>query len=71
MAGLNLYFSNRMEVLSEQLSDSTRKPLSDSLQSETIIVQNHSMERWICMQLAMKAGRPVFTEVRFALTIDI
>jgi exonuclease V gamma subunit len=39
MAGFNLYISNRIEVLAQQLADVLRDPLSDPLRSEIVIVQ--------------------------------
>ena len=63
MACLNIFISNRMEVLAEQLTETLRSPLSSPLQNEIVIVQNRSMERWISMQIARRLG--VCANVRF------
>ncbi|MBU3932538.1 MAG: exodeoxyribonuclease V subunit gamma, partial [Proteobacteria bacterium] len=63
MACLNIFISNRMEVLAEQLAETLRSPLSSPLQNEIVIVQNRSMERWISMQIARRLG--VCANVRF------
>src|SRR4030042_5364746 len=63
MACLNIFISNRMEVLAEQLTETLRSPLSSPLQSEIVVVQNRSMERWISMQIACRLG--VGANVRF------
>ena len=63
MGGFNLFVSNRMEMLAAQLADTLRKPLSDPLQSDVVVVQNRGMERWVSMQLALRHG--ICANVRF------
>ena len=63
MGRFNLFISNRMERLAAQLADTLRRPLSDPLWGDIIIVQNRGMERWISMQLALRHG--ICANVRF------
>ncbi len=56
MAGLQLYTSNRMEILAEQLAQLVRRPLTSPLSPEIIVVQSKGMERWISMELARLNG---------------
>ncbi|CAB1061282.1 Exodeoxyribonuclease V gamma chain (EC [Olavius sp. associated proteobacterium Delta 1] len=51
-ANLNIYTSNRMEILVEQLAQIIRTPLPSPLAPEIIVVQSRGMERWIAMGLA-------------------
>lgn len=53
---LNVYKSNRMEVLVEQLAGIVRKPLAGLLTPEIIVVQSRGMERWISMEIARING---------------
>lgn len=52
MPGLNLYTSNRLENLAQQLAAAVRTPASSPLVPGTVVVQSRGMERWICLQLA-------------------
>ena len=52
MSGLNIYTSNRMEILAEQLAQIVRKPLASPLTPEIIVTQSRGMERWVSMELA-------------------
>ena len=56
MPSLNVYFSNQLELLAEQLAHIVRTPQSSALIPETIIVQSRGMERWLCMALAQHNG---------------
>ena len=56
MPGLNLYTSNRLEVLAEKLAEVLRNPLASPLQQEIILVQSKGMERWVSMELARHHG---------------
>ena len=49
---LNIYCSNRMEILAEKLAQIVRTPLRSPLAAEIIVVQSRGMERWISMKLA-------------------
>ncbi len=63
MPGLNLFVSNRMEILAEKLADVLENPLASPLAEELIVVQSRGMERWISMQLAAFHG--ICANVRF------
>jgi len=54
--GLKIYTSNRLEILSKQLAQIVREPLSSPFAQETIVVQSLGMERWISMELASHNG---------------
>ena len=56
MNGLNVFTSNRMEILAEQLAQIVREPLSSPLSPEIIIVQSKGMERWVSMKIAEHNG---------------
>jgi exodeoxyribonuclease V gamma subunit len=56
MAGLNLYTSNRLEVLSRRLAGIIAEPLPSPFDKEIVIIQSTGMERWISMQLARTWG---------------
>lgn len=56
MSVLNLYTSNRMEILVKVLAQILKEPLSSPLNQEIIIIQNRGMERWLSMQLAKELG---------------
>ncbi|MGD2272380.1 MAG: exodeoxyribonuclease V subunit gamma, partial [Desulfobacterales bacterium] len=56
MAGLKIFTSNRLEILSKQLANIVKTPLSFALDPEIIIVQSRGMERWLAMELAGHNG---------------
>ncbi len=56
MNGLNIFTSNCMETLAEQLALIVRAPLSSVLSPEIIVVQSRGMERWVAMELARHNG---------------
>ena len=56
MPGLNLFTSNRLEILVSELAAVLRSPLGHPLKKEVIVVQSRGMERWICLELARKNG---------------
>ena len=56
MNGLNIFTSNRMEILAEQLARIVRGPLPSPLSPEIIVVQSKGMARWISMALAKHNG---------------
>ena len=47
---LNLYTSNRMEVLVDTLAAALRKPLASAFAKEVIVVQSRGMQRWLSME---------------------
>jgi exodeoxyribonuclease V gamma subunit len=53
---LNLYTSNRMEVLVDTLATALRKPLASAFTKEVIVVQSRGMQRWLSMELAARFG---------------
>jgi exodeoxyribonuclease V gamma subunit len=56
MANLNVFTSNRLEILAGALADLLRTPLASPLDQEIIVVQSRGMERWVSMQLAERHG---------------
>ena len=56
MNGLNIYTSNCMETLAEQLALIVSEPLSLPFSPEIIVVQSRGMERWAAMELARHNG---------------
>lgn len=67
MPGLKLYTSNRMEILSELLSDVLKSPLHHPLASEIVLVQSKGMERWLSMEMARRHG--ICANIRFPYPI--
>ncbi len=53
---LNIFTSNRLEILAEQLAMIVREPLSSPVSTEIIVVQSRGMERWVSMELAGHNG---------------
>ncbi len=53
---LNLYTSNRMEVLVDTLAAALRQPLASAFTKEVIVVQSRGMQRWLSMELASRFG---------------
>ena len=56
MRHLNIFTSNRLEILAEQLARVVRKPLLFPTSPEIIVVQSKGMERWLSMELARHNG---------------
>jgi exodeoxyribonuclease V gamma subunit len=56
MNGLNIFTSNRMEILAGQLARIVREPLPSPLSQEIIVVQSKGIERWVSMELAGRNG---------------
>jgi exodeoxyribonuclease V gamma subunit len=56
MNGLNIFTSNHMETLAEQLAFIVRTPLSSPFSPEIVVVQSRGMERWIAMELSRHNG---------------
>jgi exodeoxyribonuclease V gamma subunit len=53
---ITLYQSNKTEILLDQMAAILRKPLSNPLAPETIVVQSKGMERWLSLKLAEHLG---------------
>ena len=56
MQGLNIFTSNHLEILAEQLAMIFREPLFSPISTEIIVVQSRGMERWVSMELARHSG---------------
>ncbi len=53
---LNIYTSNRLEILAKELARMVRQPLPSPTAPEIIVVQSRGMQRWISMELARHNG---------------
>ncbi|MFC1811837.1 exodeoxyribonuclease V subunit gamma [Thermodesulfobacteriota bacterium] len=53
---LNVYSSNRLEILAERLARIVKTPLASPLEPEVIVVQSRGMERWVSMEIARHNG---------------
>jgi exodeoxyribonuclease V gamma subunit len=53
---LNLYTSNRMEILVDALAGTLGRPLASVFEHEVIVVQSRGMQRWLSMELAKRFG---------------
>ncbi|MBW1842168.1 MAG: exodeoxyribonuclease V subunit gamma, partial [Deltaproteobacteria bacterium] len=53
---MNIYSSNRLEILAEDLARIVKTPLSSPLEPEVIVVQSRGMERWVSMEIARHNG---------------
>jgi exodeoxyribonuclease V gamma subunit len=51
-----IYHSNRLEALLEELAQVTAAPLADPFVPETIVLQSQGMARWVAQQLARRNG---------------
>jgi len=60
---LRVYQGNRLERLAERLAEVVRDPAGGALESETILVQNQGMGRWLVLRLADELG--VCANIRF------
>ena len=56
MPGLNIYSSNRTEILVSELAYVVSSPPIPPLQKEIIVVQSKGMERWLVQQLGTRFG---------------
>ncbi|MGD1967461.1 MAG: exodeoxyribonuclease V subunit gamma [Desulfobacterales bacterium] len=56
MPGLNIYTSNKLEILAAQLAQQLKTPVSEALKPEIIVIQSAGMERWISQELARHNG---------------
>jgi exodeoxyribonuclease V gamma subunit len=63
MSGLNIFTSNRLEILAEYLSRMVKRPASSVLAAETIVIQSRGMERWVSLELARHNG--ICANIRF------
>ena len=56
LAMMHIHHSNRTEVLLERFVAMMRQPLADPMSSETVVVQNPGMARWLAQQMALETG---------------
>ena len=56
MYGLNLFTSNKLEILAAQLAQQLKTPVSEALRPEIVVIQSTGMERWISQELARHNG---------------
>ncbi|MCF6289395.1 MAG: exodeoxyribonuclease V subunit gamma [Desulfobacterales bacterium] len=56
MTGITLFSGNRLELLAELLATSTGSPALPPLVTETVVVQNPGIARWLTMKLAERQG---------------
>ncbi len=56
MPGFHVYYSNRTEVLLDDLAQVVSSPPLPPLEREIIVVQSKGMERWVGQQLASRFG---------------
>ncbi len=55
-ADIQLFFSNRLEILSDALIEQLAKPHSSYLASDTLLVQSRGMSRWLNLRIATRTG---------------
>jgi len=63
MSGLNIFTSNRLEILAKRLSQMLKTPVSSALAAEVIVVQSKGMQRWVSLEIARSSG--ICANVRF------
>ncbi|MGD9079664.1 MAG: exodeoxyribonuclease V subunit gamma, partial [Desulfobacterales bacterium] len=63
MSGLNIFTSNKLEILAEKLSQLVKTPGSSALDAEIIVIQSTGMARWISLELARHNG--ICANIRF------
>jgi len=63
MSGLNIFTSNKLEILAETLARLIKTSGSSALAAEIIVIQSTGMARWISLELARHNG--VCANIRF------
>jgi exodeoxyribonuclease V gamma subunit len=63
MSGLNIFTSNKLEILAQKLSQLVKTPGSSALDAEIIVIQSTGMARWISLELARHNG--ICANIRF------
>ncbi|MGE3542117.1 MAG: exodeoxyribonuclease V subunit gamma [Candidatus Tectimicrobiota bacterium] len=53
---LHVHYSNRLEILADQLAERLRQPCGSPLLPDIIIVQSTGMARWLSLHLAQRLG---------------
>jgi exodeoxyribonuclease V gamma subunit len=56
MPGLNIFTSNKLEILAEQLAQLVKTPVSSPFDAEIVVVQSTGMQRWVSLELAKHNG---------------
>ena len=56
MFGLNIFTSNKLEILAENLAHLVKTPGPSALDAEIIVIQSSGMARWISLELARHNG---------------
>jgi exodeoxyribonuclease V gamma subunit len=56
MPGLNIFTSNKLEILAEHLAQLVKTPVSSAFDAEMIVVQSTGMQRWVSLALAKHNG---------------
>jgi exodeoxyribonuclease V gamma subunit len=63
MSGLNIFTSNKLEILAEQLARLIKTPGPSALDPEIIVIQSTGMARWMSLALAKHNG--ICANIRF------
>ena len=63
MPGLNIFTSNKLEILAEKLAQLIKSPGSSALDAEIIVIQSTGMARWI--SLALASHNRICANIRF------
>ncbi|MGD9122597.1 MAG: exodeoxyribonuclease V subunit gamma, partial [Desulfobacterales bacterium] len=63
MPGLNIFTSNKLEILAAHLAQQLKTPVSEMLKPDIIVIQSAGMERWISQELAHTNG--ICANIRF------
>jgi exodeoxyribonuclease V gamma subunit len=53
---LTVHYSNRLEILADQLAELVRQPCGSAFLPEIVIVQSNGMARWLSLRLAQRLG---------------
>lgn len=70
MAGLNVYRSNRVEILADLLAGILeQQPLGDPLEAERVVVGTRGMQRWLSHWLAHRLG--ICANMRFLFPAEV
>ena len=63
MPGLNIFTSNKLEILAEKLAQLIKTSGAPALAAEIIVIQSTGMARWISLELARHNG--ICANIRF------
>jgi exodeoxyribonuclease V gamma subunit len=65
MSGLNIFTSNKLEILAEKLAQLIKTSGPPALAAEIIVIQSTGMARWISLELAKRNS--ICANIRFPL----